>query len=104
MPTRSRVRKVVVWGLLLVASTLAGGLGFAYSYITDSATLAALIRREAPRYLPGSSLKVDRVLLRPLVGDVDLRGVSLWQRVDGAELQVLRVPWLHVRHDFRALL
>jgi hypothetical protein len=104
MPIRSRVRKLLAWGLLLVVASLAGGLGFAYSYITDSATLAALIRKEAPRYLRGSSLRVDRVLLRPLVGDVDLKEVSLWQRVDGVELQAVRIPWLHLRHDVRTLL
>ena len=104
MPIRSRVRKVLAWGAGLVLAVLAGGLGFAYAYITDSATLAALIRREAPRYLPGSSLRVDRVLLRPLVGDVDLKGISLWQRVDGVELQAVRIPWLRVKHDFWALL
>ena len=83
MRSRSRVRKVLLWGMVLLLAILAGGLWLAYAYITDSATLAALIRREAPRYLPGSSLRVERVLLRPLVGDVDLKGVSLWQRVDG---------------------
>src|SRR4051812_24375628 len=87
MRKRIRVRKIIVWGLFAVVLIVAGGLGFAYSYITDSDKLAALIRAEAPRYLPGSSLRIDRVLLRPLVGDVELRQVALAQRVDGAELE-----------------
>ncbi len=101
---RRRVRKVLVWGFLFVASVLAGAIGFAYTYITDSDTLAALIRDEAPRYLPGTRLQVDRVLLRPLVGDVELRGTTLWQRIDGANVAAVSIPWLQIRSDFRSLL
>lgn len=104
MRIRVRARKVIVWGALLVASILAGGLGFAYTYITDSDTLAALIRKEVPKYLPGSSVRVGRVMLRPLVGDVQLKQVMLRQRLGGDEFQTLHIPWLQIRHDFRALL
>jgi hypothetical protein len=101
---RIRIRKVLLWGTLLVLAIVAGGLGFAYSYCTDSATLAALIQRESVRYLPGSRLSVVRVLFHPLVGDVELRQVSLSQKVDGAEFPVANVAWLRVRNDFHALL
>lgn len=101
---RRRLRKLLVLSALAAASLMAAALGFAYSYITDSETLAALIRREAPRYLPGARLTVDRVLLRPMVGDVELKQLALTQRVDGVETPLLRVAWVQVRHSFRALL
>lgn len=104
MRIRVRARKVIARGALLVASILAGGLGFAYSYITDSDILAALIREEVPKYLPGSTMRIGRVMLRPLVGDVRLKQVVLRQQLGGDEFQTLHVPWLQVRHDFRALL
>ena len=37
MRIRSRLRKVIFWGALLVLTVLAGGLWFAYRYATDSA-------------------------------------------------------------------
>ena len=38
---RIRLRKVLVWGALVVAAVVAGGLGFAYAWVNDSETLAA---------------------------------------------------------------
>lgn len=101
---RGRLRKVLAWGFLFVASVLAGAIAFAYTYITDSETLAALIRDEAPRYLPNARVDVDKVLLRPLVGDVELKQTTVSQDVDGKRVATLHIPWLQVRSDFRALL
>lgn len=100
---RHRIRKYLLWGFLFVASTLAGALAFAYSYITDSETLAALIREESPRYLPTSTVQVERVQLRPLVGDVEMRGASVYQRIDGKNVMTLHIPWMQVRSDLRAV-
>ena len=44
-----RVAKVVFWGLVLCLSILGGGLWFAYTYVTDSANAAPLIRQYAVR-------------------------------------------------------
>src|SRR3954471_6370154 len=101
---RSRMRKILLWGFVFVASVLAGAIGFAYTYITDSETLATLIRDEAPRYLPGARVDVDRVTLRPLVGDVDLKQTTVWQKLDGKNFAALTIPWVQVRSDFRSLL
>ncbi|HWE35691.1 MAG TPA: AsmA-like C-terminal region-containing protein [Isosphaeraceae bacterium] len=101
---RTRARRALAWATLLTLSTLVGAVGFAYVYVTDSDTLAAFLAREVPRYLPTASLRVDRVRLRPLVGDVTLTGVQLWQRLDGRSVPLLRVPWVRVDHDLGALL
>ena len=104
MRLKIRLRKALAWGALLVVAVVAGGLGFAYAWVNDSQTLAAWIRERAPRYLPGSSLTVDRVRLRLFDGQVTLVHVLLGQRLDGQEFPTLRVAWLQVRHDFGALL
>ena len=101
---RRRFWKVLFWGTMLVATSLAGGLWFAYAYLTDSATLAAKVRAEAARYLPGSEVDPGKVGVRPLAGEVTLTHVSIRQPIDGALFQVLRLPWLRVRNDARALL
>ena len=45
---RRRLRKVLAWGTVVLLAILAGGLWFAYVYVTDSETLARLIQAEAP--------------------------------------------------------
>jgi hypothetical protein len=104
MRFRIRLRKVLVWGTVVVAVVAAGGLGFAYAWVNDSETLAALIRQEVPRYLPGTSLAINKARLRLLDGQVTLMQVDLRQQLDGREFPTLRVAWLKVRNDFWALL
>ncbi len=104
MRIRIRWRKLVAWTLLLILCTIAGGLGFAYSFYTDSATLGSLLKAEIPRYFPHTQFDVGRVRVRPFIGEVTLTDLGLRQVVDGANFQMLRIPWLHVRHDARALL
>lgn len=99
-----RWRKILLWGFLFVASVLVGAIAFAYTYITDSETLAALIRDEAPRYLPDSRVNIERVLLRPLVGDVELRQTTVWQKIDGQDFLAAKIAWLQIRSDFKSLL
>lgn len=101
---RTKARRALAWATLLVLSTLVGAVGFAYFYVTDSDTLAALLAREVPKYLPTASLRVDRVRLRPLMGEVTVTGVQLAQRLDGRPTPLLRVPWVRVDHDLGALL
>ena len=45
-----RVARFLFWGLVLCFSSLAGGLWFAYWYITDSETISRIIREHAVRY------------------------------------------------------
>ncbi len=101
---RMRIRKILLWSALLITSVLIGSSIFAYTYITDSNTLAAIIRDEAPRYLPGSRVQVDRVMLRPFVGDIELKQTTIWQDIDGTSVPTLRIPWLSIRSDFRSLI
>ncbi|HEV3165851.1 MAG TPA: AsmA-like C-terminal region-containing protein [Isosphaeraceae bacterium] len=104
MSIRISARKVAFWSTMLMMAATAGGLWFAYTYVTDSDTLAAFIRAEAPRYLPGSRLVIGRVRPRLLVGDISLSHVALWQTIDGVDCSSLRIPWLNIRHDTAALL
>ena len=96
--------KVVLWTLALLVAVVVGGVWFAYAYATDSRTLAALIRAQAPRYLPGTHLDLGRVRIRPFAGEVNLNHVSVHQTIDGANFQAIRIPWLRIRHDARAML
>ena len=98
-----RVVKVFIWGLLLVVSISAGGLWFAYWYMTDSETAAKLIREHAVRYFPTASLEPGRVRIRPFAGEVVVRDLKLRQSIDGSFLETLRIPWLHVRIDQQKL-
>ena len=49
-----------------------GGAIAAYYYATDSDTLSDLVRREAPRFLPGCRVDVAKVRVRPFGGEVTL--------------------------------
>jgi hypothetical protein len=100
---RIRFRKLIVWSILFTFAVLAGALGFAYFYITDSSTLVELINARVPHFFPGSRFQVERVLLRPMLGQVDIRQATLWQTVDGRPFNVGRIPWLQVRCDLRSL-
>ena len=99
MRIRLPSRKVMLWATVLLFAALGGGVWFAYSYATDSDTLAPLIKEQARRYLPGCRLDIRQVKVRPLVGEATLHLVRLWQVLDGLETLALQVPWLHVRHD-----
>ncbi|MDR3635954.1 MAG: hypothetical protein P4L84_19285, partial [Isosphaeraceae bacterium] len=104
MRLRVRVGKVLFWGTLLLLCTLAGALGFAYSYYTDSATLRSLIKAKVPRYLPAAELDLGTVRVRLFWGEVKVTHVAVRQVIDGANFQALRIPWLLVKHDARAML
>ena len=92
------------WGMVLVLASLAGGLWFAYAYVTDSATLAGLIKAEVPRYLAGARLELSKARVRPFAGEINLTQVALRQMIDGSPFVALKIPWLHIRHSPRAML
>jgi len=101
---RLRMWKMFAWGTAVVLSSLSGGLWFAYVYVTDSDTVARLVRVEAPRYLPGSSVELGRARLRPFAGQAQLTQLTVRQVLDGTPFLALKVPWLSVRHNARAML
>ncbi|CAN5735911.1 hypothetical protein BH23PLA1_BH23PLA1_32650 [soil metagenome] len=98
------VRKVAAWVLSVPIAVAIGGGWYAYTYATDSTTLAALIRQQAPAFLPGSLVEVRRVTVRPMAGEVTLELVDLRQELDGESFPTLQVAWLRVRHDIWELL
>src|SRR5437764_442457 len=101
---RSRVWKLLFWGMLLVLASVSGGLWFAYAYVTDSATMAGKIRAEAPRFFLGSKLDVGGVRIRPFTGAISISHLALRQPIDGTPFLVAKLPWLHIQHDARAML
>jgi len=104
MRIRRRVAKAVFWGLVLCVSILAGGLWFAYWYMTDSESIARLIREHAIRYFPDSVLVPDRVRPRLLAGEVVFHQLQLRQQIGGLSFETMRIPWLHIRINPRKLL
>lgn len=94
---RHYLRKLLAWGLVVVPASLGGGLWFAYSYWTDSVTLARLVKATLPRYLPGSRVEVGRAKVKPLTGEFHLTQLVVFQSVDGVAFPAVKVPWLSVR-------
>ena len=99
MHFRRRLRKVLFWTTVVLLASLSGGIWFAYIYVTDSETIARLVRTEAPRYLPGSRVELSRAKIRLFIGEVNLTQVMLRQVIDGKTFLTGRVPWLNIRHD-----
>ena len=92
-----RVARFLFWGLVLCFSSAAGGLWFAYWYITDSATISRIIREHAVRYLPRASLDPGRVHPDIFAGELVMRNVKLHQAIDGAMFETLRIPYLSLQ-------
>jgi hypothetical protein len=103
MRSRNRVRRLAFWATAVLAA-LGLGVWLAFAYVTDSATLAALIQAEAPRYLSGARLELGRVRMHWFTGEINLSHVAVRQALDGHEVVAVRIPWLRVRHDAWALL
>ena len=104
MRIRSRLGKVLLWGTFVLFSSLMGVLCYVFWKINDSETLAGIIRAESPRYLRDAQLEISKVRPRLFGGAINLTQVHVRQMVDGVPFLVLRDPWLHIRHDPRALL
>ena len=97
-----RLAKFLFWLMILVLSTLGGGLWFTYTYLTNSETAGRLIRQYAVRYLPRSALDT-RVEISPLHGDLTLTKLEIRQRVDDTVFNTLSIPWMQIRVDPRKL-
>jgi hypothetical protein len=100
---RRRIRRFVIWGVLFVLAMCTGALIFAYTYVTDSRTLVTLIRTLAPKYFPGSMLRVEHVQLRPLLGQVEITRSGLFQKIDDEAFATASLPWIQIRCDQQAL-
>ncbi|MDX2035508.1 MAG: AsmA-like C-terminal region-containing protein [Isosphaeraceae bacterium] len=100
-----RIWKVLFWITLLILSVFIGGGIFAYTYATDSTTLAAIIREQTPRFLVNCRIDAQRVKVHPFIGEVTLRDVSINQWDTPKSHQFLgRSPWIHLSFDPWALL
>jgi len=99
MSIRRRVRRAFAWALSLALAIAAGGTIAAYYYVTDSDTLTELIRREAPRYLPGCKVAVLRARVRPFAGEMTLNHLSVREPGGVGGSPVARMPYLQVRYD-----
>lgn len=98
-----RLVKLLFWLVVLCGAILSGGLWYMYSYVTDSATAARIIREYAFKYLRDSELIPGRVRLRPLAGEVVLHETTLRQRIDGLPFLALRIPWLQMQFNPRKM-
>ena len=96
-----RVAKVLAWGLVLILLISAGVAWFAYALVTDSDTAARLIRAQAGRFLPRSTIEMGRVNIGILKGEVTVSQIHVRQRIDGQSFLAARVPWLSVKLDPR---
>jgi hypothetical protein len=98
-----RVARFLFWGLVLCFSSLAGGLWFAYWYITDSETISRIIRQHAVRYLPNTMLDPGRVRPDIRAGELVLHDLKLRQRIDGDTFETLRIAFLSLQVNARKL-
>ena len=105
MRIRTRLRKALFWGSFFLLACLAGVLGFAYWYVTDSENLARLIREGAPRFLRGAQLEVSRVRMHLLWdNEIVLSQVRLRQKIDKNPLVALQINHLNIRVNPKAML
>ncbi|SIO31147.1 AsmA-like C-terminal region [Singulisphaera sp. GP187] len=104
MLTRHRVCKALFWGTFLLLTCMGGVIGFAFWYVTDSETVAALIQSQGKRFLPGSDVNVGRARIRPFLGEINLTHLQINQTLNGAPFQTLRFPWARIGYNARAML
>ena len=96
-----RLAKVLAWGLVLIVLIAAGAAWFAYALVTDSDTAARLIRAQAARFLPRSTIEMGKVNVGILKGEVTVNQIHVLQRIDGQSFLTSWVPWLRVKLDPR---
>jgi 4-amino-4-deoxy-L-arabinose transferase-like glycosyltransferase len=108
---RRRFRKLLGWAVVLILAVVVGGSIAAYYYVIDSDTLADLVRREAPKYLPGCRVDVSKVRVKPFMGEVtlttllvrELEGESPGPMIASSpRVQVRFDPWAMIKGRFEA--
>ena len=105
MPKRlgRRVARFLFWGLMLCVCSLAGGLWFAYLYITDSETIAKAIREHGVRYFPHAILDPGRIRPSLSKGELVFHDFKLKQTIDGTLFDTLRMAFLQLKVNPRKL-
>src|SRR5882672_251897 len=98
-----RLRKAAAWGSLLVSAVVVGGAIAAYYYVTDSETLSELVRREAPRFLPGCRVNVSKVRVRPFMGEILVTQLFVSDREEPSFPMVGGAARIQVRYDAWAM-
>ncbi len=99
MKRPGRFRKLILWTLALLVAVLVGGAIAAYHYVTEGDTLVAIIRREAPRYLPRCQLDLIQARIRPFAGQVLLHSISLGDRGAGGRASIAYLPYLQINYN-----
>ena len=99
-----KLRKFLAWGTIVLLASLGGGLWCAYYYATDGANLIRLIQKKAPEYLPEARVEIYRARFRPFIGEIHLNTITVRQKIDKTLFQTLKIPWLSIRHNPKALL
>jgi hypothetical protein len=99
MRMRRRLLKLFFWALVLCTAIPAGGLWYMYYYMTESTTVARMIREYAVKYLRDSELMPGHVKLRPLAGELVLREIFLHQKIDGLPFTALRIPYFQMQFN-----
>ena len=98
-----RIARFVFWGLTLCFCSLAGGLWFAYWYITDSETIARVVKEHAIRYLPKAILEPGRIRPSLFKGELVFHDLRLRQVIDGLSFETLRIAYLELKVNPRKL-
>lgn len=94
-----RLRKLVLWTLALLMAVVVGGAIAAYHYVTEGETLVALIRQEAPRFLPGCRVDLIEARIRPVAGQVILNALSVGDNSPGGLAALAYFPYIQVDYN-----
>lgn len=100
---RHRVWRVLGWGMVVVLASLAGGIWFAFNYLTSGETIARVIKAGLPRYLPHTRVEIGRARTSLVKGEIHISNLLIQQVIDGQLFPTLRLPWLRIRHNPRAM-
>ena len=99
MKRRGRFRRAVLWALALLMAVVVGGAIAAYHYVTEGESLVALIRQEAPRFLPRCQVDLISARIRPVVGQVLLHSFTVGD-ADPAGLKAMAYfPFIQVDYN-----
>ena len=99
MKRRGRVRKLVLWTLSLLMAVVVGGAIAAYHYVTEGETLVALIRQEAPRFLPRCRVDLIEARIRPVAGQVLLHALSVGDAGPGGLASMAYLPYVQISYN-----
>ena len=99
MKRRGRFRKVILWTLALLMAVVVGGAIAAYHYVTEGETLVALIKREAPRFLPTCQVDLIEARIRPVAGRILLHSISVGDKSPGGLPAIAYFPYVQIDYN-----